>query len=621
MCQIVPQASVTPRFGAASDGDHCSSDNLDLYEHSRLAIKLEMGEHPHLQPRPVRSSDSGSRESSLPEEGRPLSTPTTVAYTTQDQVVAYSTVSPFSTYMAYDSSLPTPVSGAGSPSEDPTTNKMANMYPQGVNRSQQPTPTISSRRDSGWLSNTTQQMNMPPSQASSPMDMSSANTGMLGIHGLETSHSPEGADMVPSSEQHYWGAFTVSETGQQDDISSPALTNTGLYGNCNTTLPHVEPHDLLRSNAMFSSPPMGMSTTSAPVPILQSTPGMPSMHEYHPMGNLGGNSTQYLPITPSHYIAPAKSHRKAPKPRQRKRRESKQGSNNGDSGSGANSTSDPRNPRRLAFVPPEKRITLNEEAKPEDRDLIDLVYKYGDQKGTSMWESVAKEFGECHPELDRAALQMRIVRAVHKHAVWPECEKELLRRAEEEYENRRLSEILKIFRELGGGQNWKIELPHVAKQLIEMGIDAFDPEFDPKKARRRRKLNSRRRSCTTNHLNDPAAMNQYLGDSLIYDEDQHMSGLEHHNAVKLSEEDDERLFSHYLKEETPSPEPDSSMQDIPQSRALYPQSSPETSMGQSRSEQVARQACEQMIHQQNHTIYMPQHQGVLSNNQQRPRMR
>lgn len=331
-------------------------------------------------------------------------------------------VSPFSTYMAYDSSLPTPVSGAGSPSEDPTTNKMANMYPQGANRSQQPTPTLPSRRDSGWLSNTNQQMNMPPSQASSPMDMSSANTGMLGIHGLEASHSPEGADMVPSSEQHYWGAFTVSETGQQDDISSPALANTGLYGNCNTTLPHVEPHDLLRSNTMFSSPPMGMSTTSAPVPILQSTPGMPSMHEYHPMGNLGGNSTHYLPITPSHYVAPAKSHRKAPKPRQRKRRESKQGSSNGDSGSGANSASDPRNPRRLASVPPEKRITLNDRAKSEDRDLIDLVYKYGDQKGTSMWESVAKEFGESHPELDRAALQMRVVRAIHKHAVWPETE-------------------------------------------------------------------------------------------------------------------------------------------------------------------------------------------------------
>lgn len=96
MCQIVPQALVTPRSGAASDRDYCSSDNLDLDEHSRLAIKLEMGEHAHLQPRPVRSSDSGSRESSLPEEGRPLSTPTTVAYTTQDQAMAYSTVSLYS---------------------------------------------------------------------------------------------------------------------------------------------------------------------------------------------------------------------------------------------------------------------------------------------------------------------------------------------------------------------------------------------------------------------------------------------------------------------------------------------------------------------------------------------
>ncbi|KAK6820632.1 hypothetical protein PG987_015032 [Apiospora arundinis] len=157
---------------------------------------------------------------------------------------------------------------------------------------------------------------------------------------------------------------------------------------------------------------------------------------------------------------------------------------------------------------------------------------------------------------------MRVQRAVHRYAVWPESEKELLRKAEEEYENRRLSEILKIFLDLGGGQNWKIKLPHIAKQLIEMGVDAFDPEFDPKKARRRRKMSSRRRSCTTNALHDPTSMNQYLGESLLYDEDHSMGGLDHHNAVRLNEEDDERLFAHYLKEESPSPEPDSSLQDI-----------------------------------------------------------
>ena len=199
-------------------------------------------------------------------------------------------------------------------------------------------------------------------------------------------------------------------------------------------------------------------------------------------------------------------------------------------------------------------------------------------------------------------------------------QKDLLRKAEEEYENRRLSEILKIFRDLGGGQNWKIEVPHIAKQLIEMGVDAFDPEFDPKKARRRRKMSSRRRSCTTNALNDPTSMNQYLGESLLYDEDHNMGGLEHRNAVRLTEEDDERLFAHYLKEESQSPEPESSLQDIPQSRAVYPQPSPDMAMGQSRSEQVARQACEQMIHQQ-HGMFMNHHQGAVSNNQQRPRMR
>ncbi|KAK8064934.1 hypothetical protein PG994_007572 [Apiospora phragmitis] len=545
MCQIASQASVTPRFGAASDRDCCASDNSDLCEHNRLAIKLKMGEHVHLQPRQVQPSDSGSRESSLSEEGRPSSIPTTVAYTTQDQAVAYST---------------------------------------------QPTPTIPSRRDSGWFSNANQQMNMPPSQASSPMTMNSTSTGMLGIHGLETSHSPEGTDMVSSSEQPYWGAFTVSETGHQDDISPPAMANSGLY---------------------------------APVPILQSTPGMSSMHDFHSMGGLGSNSTPYLPITTSHYVAPAKSHRKAPKSRQRKRRESKQGSNNEGSGSGATARSNARNPRSLALVPPEMRMRLNDKAKPADHELIELVYKYGDLKGTNMWESVAREFGEDHPEMDRAALQMRVVRAVHRYAIWPESEKELLRKAEEEYENRRITEILKIFRDLGGAQNWKIETPHVAKQLIELGIDAFDPEFDPKKARRRRKMSSRRRNCTTSALYDPTSMNQYLNDSVLYDEDDHMSGLEHHNAVKLSEEDDERLFSHYLKEETQSPQPDSSLQDIPQNRALYPQPSPEMSMGQSRSEQVARQACDHIIHQQHHNnIYMPHHQEALSsNNQQRPRMR
>ena len=172
------------------------------------------------------SSDGLLTETTLPESGTSQVTPSSSAFGNGD-IQAYTTVShdygmlhlrgnprsftnslhqiaPYNTYSvpSYDSSaLPTPVSLAGSPSipEGTTAKPMPSYNQQRGRSSQQPTPPGTSQSE--WPG---QHIGMHSSQSGSPLPLQHPNHDVLGMHGIETTHSPPQDQNAPMVSEPNW---------------------------------------------------------------------------------------------------------------------------------------------------------------------------------------------------------------------------------------------------------------------------------------------------------------------------------------------------------------------------------------------------------------------------------
>ncbi len=68
-------------------------------------------------------------------------------------------------------------------------------------------------------------------------------------------------------------------------------------------------------------------------------------------------------------------------------------------------------------------LVLSEEAPEEDKYLFQLRKEFISEKGKGMWEEMKTKFTERHQgNWEKAALQMKVSRAVARHGVWPERE-------------------------------------------------------------------------------------------------------------------------------------------------------------------------------------------------------
>jgi hypothetical protein len=70
-----------------------------------------------------------------------------------------------------------------------------------------------------------------------------------------------------------------------------------------------------------------------------------------------------------------------------------------------------------------EELTLRDDAPEDDKLLFQLRKKYLSEKGKGMWEDMKSEYQQLvQGNWEKAALQMKVTRAVAKYGVWPEKE-------------------------------------------------------------------------------------------------------------------------------------------------------------------------------------------------------
>ncbi|KAI1205383.1 uncharacterized protein F4807DRAFT_464672 [Annulohypoxylon truncatum] len=519
-------------------------------------------------PRSDQMRHSLSRDSSMPEDRRSIPSPSSSAYT-HDIPTTYASVPSFSNYpVPYDSSLPTPVSVAGSPSMNERTSKMMHSYNQHRAGSQQPTPPNTSRP---W-----------------PNYQMNAATDLLEMSGLEASHSPDHSQLVSEPQFHQWGHYTVSSTEAPEELP-PHMSHPSMFS--------VAPTELVRpSLSMHPSTTMPLSAPSSQIPILHHSPDprdlapsvtpIDNMHHQYP--HMMHHQPQVI-VNYEHYGNRRKASKirngRSGRPPKRQRGGSRALSKNG-----ATDYMDPQLASSGDGAPsskvPGRHIKLRPDAPEKDRYILELRCQMDNDKGKGIWEEITKKYEERYGKRRQESLQMNLTRAVLKYAEWPEEEDEALKRAVEELDRRRYSDIAKLMKEkYGGCQAWEWKDGHILKRLMELGIEEFDPEDITKKPRRKPKKAMSKR---------PGSKQPWVAPNMpLYSEDGRI----------ISSEQENYILENYCKPDPDSPDPNAMQGVMEHPNPLPSRGSIDRDPGESRSERVAKQACEQLLSKGGNHVY------------------
>ncbi|KUI70956.1 hypothetical protein VM1G_05844 [Cytospora mali] len=566
---------------------------------------------------PSAHNQVGASTASLPEGSCPNGQQPTVAYQDPNQD-SYSTVSHFSPPTIVDDNLLTPVSSAASPPLQHRQSKIQSPYHQQQDSScsQQPTPPNTSTMYPypDYLGGTT--------QASSPMAVQTAVTqaphDMLYLH-----HSPGHEDPLPPPQANpYFGHYSASSVSvgqEQDGISSYSnYLNNAMHDNSYGMMERPSLPDIGNS---YTHRPLAPSTHTHMATILQQPQPGPYRRDLMPISRLSPtNFTRAPPVVVKRH--PTR------KPRVRgkvvKREQSSSPPLSQGFGLDGSGRADPDTPA--------EEVTLDEKTPDDLKRLWDIRRKWQKKKGHGMWEDIVREF--TGPEADnlsddkktqlKANLQMRVHRGVMKYGSWPESDKAALLRAYKRWEEMRYIEIHRLFLEevsLQGRQNPSFEwrTNHIEAELVKEGLEDKQREA-PSKARRRRVQVPARHvlrggSTSGPSSRGPAPPQQRLPPVFNLGS----------QPQPLTEEQQDRLIEECLErtpfEPTPDPEPeDAKMSDYPEEH--LPRSRPQSSslptingmmtgssdVNAQRSAAVARQACGEMMKQQQQTGH--QYAGV-----------
>ncbi|KAI1816888.1 hypothetical protein GGS20DRAFT_148249 [Poronia punctata] len=402
-------------------------------------------------------------------------TQSTSVYGSQDLTGSYTaSVTPFSPYPSYDTSLPTPISVTGSPSLSERSHKMPPTYNQHEGP-QALTPPEGARQ---WPY---------PGMTGAPtasMTVPSTSAEMLNMQSLHSSQSPEQHPTAPDPTPHFhWGQYTVSDQSANDDMSqSHSMFNS-----------NVTPSLLVRSPPQYglSHVPLAPAVPHGSMPshVTGAQPLMPQ--DLHPQyQNLSNISLEYGQAYPSRSRAKSGRTERPPK-RGRKPATNMSGSSGDGYGSAsaeAVSAHAHMGKQASISVGSPRMLALDPKAPEDCRFLVEMRSRMSVGKGKDMWNQIQQAYHERFGgELKtKENLQMLLIRTVQKYAIWPDDEIRALKAAVEKYERNRYSEIRRIMKEEGGRRVWDWNQGCIAKQLVMLGIDEIDHSF-PKKVRRRRK--------------------------------------------------------------------------------------------------------------------------------------
>ncbi|KAG7293229.1 hypothetical protein NEMBOFW57_003275 [Staphylotrichum longicolle] len=384
-----------------------------------------------------------------------------------DTYSAVSGVSSFNYPAAADPSLLTPASSAGSPplqhrqsSVKPTRNYHAAQ--SSAPCSQPPTPPDSSRMYgyNGFDVNSNNQGDSPMTVNPAVTEAGSFDMNSYMAHSPPISHHPSSpkSDLPPPIDP-YLGHFTVSSTndGEQHRFS---LSHTVTIQAHST--PKSAPLRICEIRALSGAllPHGALSPGKRAPPRKKAPPSRKASRPPKPSARLGSDSNSHL----------------------------KQEDN--------------------------EELVLADDAPADDKYLFQLRKEFISEKGKGMWEEMKAKYSEKHQgNWEKAALQMKVSRAVARYGVWPENEVERLKEAFRHFEDLRYQYIIARMKENGGCRVWDWKPGHIVSQLCKMGWETPDPDEKNGTRRRRQKL-ARRQASPQNggHAAAAAAAAATMGD-------------------------------------------------------------------------------------------------------------
>ncbi|KAK4039325.1 hypothetical protein C8A01DRAFT_47175 [Parachaetomium inaequale] len=475
-----------------SDGSSSSSSSPRATL-ERLHIHVDMANTQYLTP--------GANHPEPPRmDGLPICTsgPPTGAYSSADldPYSAVSGVSSFNYPAAADPSLLTPASSSGSPplQHKQSAKPMRNYHHSQASAlaSQAPTPPDTSKMYSynGYEMTSS-------SQSPSPMTVNPTVTeaGFMPpymAHSPPISHHPSSPKQseIPPPIDPYLGHYTVS--GANDgEVTHHSLQDYHPFG-VEVTAPGAY---LAQQHVPLGTPHMHHRMPSnGAAPVLS----QPHPSHYRPhssaaqvgaIEDLRDPAMLLGPYPPHGTLSPGRRAppRKKPSPSRKPSRTPKATPH---MGSGATNGGGQFRPEDDG-----EELTLRDDAPEDDKYLFQLRKEFISEKGKGMWEEMKARYSEKHQgNWEKAALQMKVSRAVARYGVWPEKEIERLKEAFDYFEEMRYQMIIARMKENGGCRVWDWKKPHVAAMLVKMGLE--EETVNEKTGTRRRRQKAARRQAS-----------------------------------------------------------------------------------------------------------------------------
>ncbi|KAK3393666.1 hypothetical protein B0H63DRAFT_516840 [Podospora didyma] len=539
--------------------------------------------------------------------------PSTGAYTSADldPYSAASGVSSFNYPATTDASLLTPVSSSGSPpllQRPPAKSVRSYHSAQTAPGTQVPTPPNSSKMYYGYEMN-------PNSQSSSPMNTVHPQSTEAGHFDMTPyiAHSPPGGHHpsspraeIPPPIDPYLGSFTVSGPNE-GEVAHHSFHDyhqfTGAELNHTSGYPFRPQH-----HVTVGTPHMHhrMPSNGGQAPILtqphpsqfrpQTTPRIGGIEDLRDPSMLLGAYPSHPSLSPGRRVQPRKKPAPARKPARTPKTTPHVGSSEGQ-----------------LDDDDKEELTLREDAPEDDKYLFQLRKEFISEKGKGMWEEMKAKYSEKHQgNWEKAALQMKVSRAVAKFGVWPKREIERLKEAHRYYEDKRYQLILARMKENGGCRVWDWKPQHVEAMLVKLGMEEATVDEKTGTRRRKNKAARRRASSQNGHHHNANVMNDWSNGLGLHPAFQ---GHAHHVGAPTRQPSFDMMSDDASIAPTFSSEQENDYLDHIFSKQVKPENSlspeimelsyeddgvsrPPTRDLNHHSERVARQACEQMMQQQ-----------------------
>ncbi|KAK4136616.1 hypothetical protein BT67DRAFT_185627 [Trichocladium antarcticum] len=494
------------QLGTDSDGGSTSTGPVSTpprRRFTRLHIRIDMASAQYLAPLARHLHPEHSQFDGLPVcSGGPPA----VAYTSSDLdlLSATSHVSSFNNPATVDETLLTPASSTGSPplQQKPASKHVRNYHSRvPAPGSQPPTPPSASGMYYGGYDVSS------GSQSPSPMAVNpSAADGHFEM-GSYMAHSPP-ASQHPSSPKSeigppvdpYLGHFSVSG-GHEGELTHHTLHHQQQYANpfaVGVTAPgaylgqeqhHMHHRMLSDGHAPVLSHPHPSHFRPHPGPqvgAIEDLRGDPAMF-------LGGYPSRAT-LSPGRRPQPRKKAPSTRKPSRTPKPALPAGAADGQAGGAKHQEDD------------DDELTLRDDAPEDEKYLFQLRKEFLSEKGKGMWEEMKTRYSAKHQgNWEKAALQMKVSRAVAKYGVWPEKELERLRAAFQYVEEKRYQLILAHMKESGGCRVWDWKTQHLEAMLVKLGLEERTPDERTGSRRRRHNKVARRQTSPQNGARAPTA--------------------------------------------------------------------------------------------------------------------